>query len=733
MKKVDGTGHTGTVPWYFTKINSFSSILHLGSGQLPSSTSAAQRSPLADIAFANGAGLLAEIDLDGSVKAPANASFLFGGLVNLTTINGLQNLDTSATTNMDNLFYTDFLLKSGLENITNWDTSHVTSMNETFSGINLNTDIAEATTVLNLSGWDTRKVTNFTKMFSDSKFKQITFGPNFKTAQAGADGVTLPNSSPGNQWLHYPTLSTDRSVDAYKDSLPYGTYIQGLAADATMTYQTTGNVVVKTDKIYGANGSPLFYNPIDPWTTSNLTAFPYVYVDQTSGAYVDTPDTLVGTYKAAPDNSDDHSFYVMPVQAKGIIGTGATATKWYLTSDGTLTILGGTLSNAPGATTNPWAAAQTTAGKSVAQAAKKVVFSQPTTLGANATYLFADLPNVTDFTNLNQLNTAAATDMTGMFKNDPKLNTLDASAMNLGKVTSMKDMFNGDTALKSVTQPATGLVPASVKDISGIFKGASALTTLDVTKWQTQNVTAMTDAFNGASGLSKLDISGWTTDKLTAFDGAFANMPKLTTLSFGTATNGAWKTSGFSPQTSLANLLKGDTGLTSVTFSPGFSAASGINVQLPNTAKKLWLRTDGVALPGDLYTTAASSAGTYQLTTATYTVTLVDDKSDKTLQTITSDPIESNDIGHPIILTDLLNGWPGYVPIDDTGPITATKFTMNNGVGTQAITVHVRQVGGPDQFPLAGRDSRLLMLVAGTTIALAGLVGMLIFTNKKRS
>lgn len=730
ITKVGGTGTIGTVPYYYTNSGD-KSALHLGNGQLPAGTTPAV-SPFYDITQNTDARTFSQINLDGAVKAPANANSLFAQLVDLTTINGLDHLDTSTTTNMSSMFQMDFMLKSGLENITNWDTSHVTDMSQLFFGINLSVDPSQATTSLDLSGWNTKSVTSFSNMFLNSQFKQITFGPNFKTAQAGSAGVTFPNSSTDG-WLHVPTLATDKKQTAYTDDLPSGLYVQGTPASANVTYQAPGGQAIFTDKVWGAVGNDVPYQAIDPWSTDNLTDKLFVYEDAQGNYQSAIPDVPDITLTA--DNTDDQTLQVLPVKAKGIIGTGENEVRWYLDTANQLHLLGGTLSNATGATTNLWAAAKTTDGQKVSDLTTKILVDAPTDLGANAANMFADFPQLTNISGLDKVTTTATTDMSGMFKNDPKLTSLDLSALNTQNVTTMKDMFAGNTALKTLTQPANGLVGSSVTTISGMFHNASALSALDVATWDTHNVTDMTDAFNGASALKTLAVTNWNTDKLATFDGAFAHMTSLTSLSLGAADSTTnWNTASFDPGShSLSNLFAGDTALTSVTFSKAFSTAPGITTVLPETAKQLWLRTqDGVALPKDQYTGTATSAGTYTRTTATYTVTLVDDKTNKPLQTFTSDPISSAQIGQPVDVDSLLTDVPGFVAVDNTGPTTATQFTMANGVGTQAITVRVRQVGGPDQFPHAGRDTRLLLLAAGTTIALAGLVGMLFITNKHK-
>lgn len=730
MIKVYATGTVGTVPWFIVQDTNSTGELHLGSGQLPESTSDYQ-SPFSQLS--SGLNVTA-LSIDDTIKTAVNSGGLFASLTDLTTITGLEKLDTSQTTSMSNMFRMLWNLKSGLEGVTNWDTSQVTNMNSMFYGINLIATDSEVTTNLNLSGWDTRKVTDFGDMFFQTKLNQITFGTNFKTAQAGTAGVALPNTEQGG-WLLVPNPTGQTETSVYKDTLIPGTYIQGTAASADMNYNTDTGTILRTDTIWGALGNDFTYQPLDPWSDANLNTVPFVYAN--NGAYTEVIPNAVNSTLTS-DADDNRSFPVLQVKAKGIIGSGENATRWYLSDDNTLMLLGGTLSNAEGATTNPWADALTFDGQKVADLVQHISVFRPTTLGANAAYLFADLPNLTSGSNYNNFDTSGVTDMTGMFMNDSSMTSADLSTFDLSNVTSMKDLFAGDTALKTLSQPSPGLVGSSVTDISGMFQGNSALTALDVANWDISNVTAMTNTFNGASALTTLAVDDWHADKLTAFDGAFANMTSLTSINLGAAdSTTTWSTASFDPTTqSLANLFAGDTGLQVVTFSKAFALASGITVPLPQATAKLWLRTsDGVALPAAGYTGTPTSNGTYTLTTATYTVTLIDAKTGDPLGTVTSEPVSAADLGKTIDTDTILADWPGFIPVDDTGPTVGNQFTLTNGFWTQALTLSVRQVGGPDQFPNAGRDTRLIVLTVGTLALFAGWAGMMLLTHKtnKRS
>ncbi|WP_338231247.1 BspA family leucine-rich repeat surface protein [Companilactobacillus muriivasis] len=97
------------------------------------------------------------IVVDGPITFGSNVTGGFIGLKNMVSIKNIQNIDTSQTTSMANLFQGDMSLDK--LDLSSFKTEKVTNMNAMFdySGIE----------ELNLSGMDTSQVTDMTNMFSD--------------------------------------------------------------------------------------------------------------------------------------------------------------------------------------------------------------------------------------------------------------------------------------------------------------------------------------------------------------------------------------------------------------------------------------------------------------------------------------------------------------------------------------------------------------------------------------
>jgi len=142
--------------------------------------------------------------------------------------------------------------------------------------------------------------------------------------------------------------------------------------------------------------------------------------------------------------------------ASGKIGT----VTWTIT-DGTLHLSGGNFGTGltPSTSTSPWATYNVTTVEM-----DGTITADP---GANYSYLFANMGQVTKFVNMDRMDFANVTDVTYMFSHDEKLQELDLSQANFGQVTSMIGMF------------------------FYCFK----LTNLDVSHWDVSHVTKMQQMF----------------------------------------------------------------------------------------------------------------------------------------------------------------------------------------------------------------------------------------------
>ena len=76
----------------------------------------------------------------------------------------------------------------------------------------------------------------------------------------------------------------------------------------------------------------------------------------------------------------------------------------------------------------------------------------------------------------------------------------------------------------------SGFDTSNVTNMSGMFQKCSSITTLDLSSFNTENVTTMSNMFNGCSALTRLDISGFYTAYSPNVDYMFTSCTALTTL-----------------------------------------------------------------------------------------------------------------------------------------------------------------------------------------------------------
>ena len=159
---------------------------------------------------------------------------------------------------------------------------------------------------------------------------------------------------------------------------------------------------------------------------------------------------------------------------------------------------------------------------------QKIIFDGQVKAGKSATYLFADLRNLTSIENADNFDLSDATDLHNLFENDGKLKSIDESNWDTSNVTDMHDMFNQCTALTHLD--VTNWDTSSVTNMEHMFINCRALTHLDVTNWDTSSVTNMRSLFNGCRALTDLNVTNWDTSSVTDMDAVFNDCSALTSL-----------------------------------------------------------------------------------------------------------------------------------------------------------------------------------------------------------
>ena len=132
------------------------------------------------------------------------------------------------------------------------------------------------------------------------------------------------------------------------------------------------------------------------------------------------------------------------------------------------------------------------------------------------------------------------------------LSYIDLSGLNSSKVTTMETMFSGNYGLKSInfanlntsnvqdfndmfyecyipTINMSGINTQSATNMQGMFAYTSKLTSLDISNFDTSNVTDFGGMFM-SSNIPSLDVSRFNTSSATTMNGMFYNDENLTTI-----------------------------------------------------------------------------------------------------------------------------------------------------------------------------------------------------------
>ena len=145
--------------------------------------------------------------------------------------------------------------------------------------------------------------------------------------------------------------------------------------------------------------------------------------------------------------------------------------------------------------------------------------------------LFQDFNNVTEITGLDKLITADRIDMGSMFAECNVLTQLDLTSFDTKNVTNMENMFLDCKSLQSI-KFGPNFSTAQVKSMGRMFSGCEALLSngLDVTSFDTGNVEDMQGMFYYCNELTSLDVSKFDTKNVTNMQEMFWGCNALTSL-----------------------------------------------------------------------------------------------------------------------------------------------------------------------------------------------------------
>ena len=106
--------------------------------------------------------------------------------------------------------------------------------------------------------------------------------------------------------------------------------------------------------------------------------------------------------------------------------------------------------------------------------------------------------------------------------------SIDLSNFNTSNVTDMHYMFSDCSSLTSLD--LSSFNTSNVTNMTSLFRRCSSLTSLDLSSFNTTNVTNMASMFNSCSSLTSLDVNSFNTSKVTDIGGMFYGCSSLISL-----------------------------------------------------------------------------------------------------------------------------------------------------------------------------------------------------------
>ncbi len=155
----------------------------------------------------------------------------------------------------------------------------------------------------------------------------------------------------------------------------------------------------------------------------------------------------------------------------------------------------------------------------------------------NSSYLFSNFENLLSIEGFKYFDTSNVTNMRWMFSNCNKIEIIDLSDFDTSNVTDMHGMFlsgSGYSATKRALKTIEGLNEldtSNVKDMGRLFTGV-LFENIDISSWDTRNVTSMLQMFSHCNNLKVNPASDFSFENVESVDGMFWACSSLEDVSF---------------------------------------------------------------------------------------------------------------------------------------------------------------------------------------------------------
>ena len=410
------------------------------------------------------ANIIKKVVFDASFAnaRPTNCHLWFYGCKNLTTIEGIEYLNTE----------------------------NVTSMSLMFSG-------CSALTTLNLSNFDTQSVTNMTGMFSDCRALTTLDVSNFNTQNVTDMSFMFFNCSAITTLdiAKFDTKNvTDMSFMFCSD--PALTTIYASDKFVTTACEEDENMFAECTNLVGAV-------PYDENKVGKEMA------NYTTGYFTDIASKVAESYAVFDESTNTLTFKHDTNKPAGAfaLNEGENLPGWYKFDDNNhshnANIIKKVIFDASFANARPTSCYNWFYGCTDLTTIEGIEYLNTENV-TNMSWMFSECSALTTL-DVSNFDTKNVMEMSYMFGSCTKLKTLDVSSFNTQNVTDMNWMFSYCSAL--TTLDLSNFDTKNVTDMNGMFSNCSALTTLDLSSFETQNVTDMSRMFKDCSALTTIYAS----------------------------------------------------------------------------------------------------------------------------------------------------------------------------------------------------------------------------------
>ena len=417
---------------------------------------------------------ITEIDINAPIAIIGSAETLFYHLLNLTSINGLDKLDTSKVTSMLQMFM-DCTKMTSLD-LSSFNTTNVTNFSTMFA-------FDPSLTSVDLSSFTVRDGATTMGMFviSDDdtpSLSKLILGKGFKfTTRNGRPNNSL--QQPGT-WVNMGegdgslTKGTNQWSSAdfmtnYQGDRDHDTYVRYTGGTVTVHRQDEDGKQLVDQDGKQIPDEKLFGNISDSVTVNTSKEFAgYTFKENqnpTITAFISDPQTITLVYsKSKTDNTSDNTWEGVPYTFNnGVLSLGEKGKTYTIDN---------TAENEIGINNN--ISTVNTDNITEIDILGKITINGP------ADSLFDTLPKLTQINGLDNLITSNVTDMSYMFANCPKLVSLDLSSFDTSKVTFFSSMFYADTNLSSINLSNFTITDDAILD--GLFDSCANIAKLTLGK-----------------------------------------------------------------------------------------------------------------------------------------------------------------------------------------------------------------------------------------------------------